>query len=166
MLSIIVAMAKNRVIGSEGSMPWHIKEDLQHFKKLTLGNTVVMGRNTYKDIAAKAKKYHRSEKYLTNRKNIVLSTDTNFEADGIETIHSIEDIQNLAGDVFIIGGASVYKQTIDLSETLYVTYIKKEFEGDAVFPRIKKAEWKLINVKEKKDHEHPLDYEFRKYVRF
>ena len=165
MISIIVAMSQNRVIGRDNTMPWHIKEDLKYFRKLTLDHTVVMGRKTYEEIAKNAKKYNRSVSYLPNRKNVVITRDSNFSIDRVRAIHSLKDIKKLKGDVFIIGGESIYDQTINIACLLYVTYIKKDFEGDTFFPRIEKSDWKLQSVKKKKDDENPLDYEFRKYVR-
>ncbi|GDX55444.1 dihydrofolate reductase [Methylophilaceae bacterium] len=133
-LSIIVAMSSNRVIGVNNSLPWHLSEDLKHFKTLTTGHTIIMGRKTYESIG----------KPLPNRRNIVISRNLNAFYGGVEVVHSLEDAFSTASndeEVFIIGGSNIYEQSLHLVEHLYITEIKKSFEGDAFFPEIDKSLW-------------------------
>jgi dihydrofolate reductase len=133
-LSIIVAMSSNRVIGVNNSLPWHLSEDLKHFKTLTTGHTILMGRKTYESIG----------KPLPNRRNIVISRNLNAFYGGVEVVHSLEDAFSTSSndkEVFIIGGSNIYEQSLHLVEHLYITEIKKAFEGDAFFPEIDKSLW-------------------------
>lgn len=133
-LSIIVAMSSNRVIGVNNSLPWHLSEDLKHFKTLTTGHTIIMGRKTYESIG----------KPLPNRRNIVISRNLNAFYGGVEVVHSLEDAFSTSSndeEVFIIGGSNIYEQSLHLAEHLYITEIKKAFEGDAFFPEIDKSLW-------------------------
>ncbi|MCX7181727.1 MAG: dihydrofolate reductase [Candidatus Methylopumilus sp.] len=133
-LSIIVAMSSNRVIGVNNSLPWHLSEDLKHFKTLTTGHTIIMGRKTYESIG----------KPLPNRRNIVISRNLNAFYGGVEVVHSLEDAFSTSSndeEVFIIGGSNIYEQSLHLVEHLYITEIKKAFEGDAFFPEIDKSLW-------------------------
>jgi dihydrofolate reductase len=133
-LSIIVAMSSNRVIGVNNSLPWHLSEDLKHFKTLTTGHTIIMGRKTYESIG----------KPLPNRRNIVISRNLNAFYGGIEVVHSLEDAFSTSSnddEVFIIGGSNIYEQSLHLAEHLYITEIKKAFEGDTFFPEIDKSLW-------------------------
>jgi len=133
-LSIIVAMSSNRVIGVNNSLPWHLSEDLKHFKTLTTGHTIIMGRKTYESIG----------KPLPNRRNIVISRNLNAFYGGVEVVHSLEDAFSTSSNdekVFIIGGSNIYEQSLHLAEHLYITEIKKAFEGDAFFPEIDKSLW-------------------------
>jgi dihydrofolate reductase len=127
-------MSSNRVIGLNNKLPWHLSEDLKHFKSLTTGHTVIMGRKTYESIG----------KPLPNRRNIVISRNVNTFYDGVEMTHSLEDAFSISSndeEVFIIGGSNIYEQSLDLVEQLYITEIKKTFEGDAFFPDIDKSLW-------------------------
>ena len=133
-LSIIVAMSSNRVMGVNNSLPWHLSEDLKHFKTLTTGHTIIMGRKTYESIG----------KPLPNRRNIVISRNLNAFYGGVEVVHSLEDAFSTSSndeEVFIIGGSNIYEQSLHLVEHLYITEIKKAFEGDAFFPEIDKSLW-------------------------
>ena len=133
-LSIIVAMSSNRVIGVNNYLPWHLSEDLKHFKTLTTGHTIIMGRKTYESIG----------KPLPNRRNIVISRNLNAFYGGVEVVHSLEDAFSTSSndeEVFIIGGSNIYEQSLHLVEHLYITEIKKAFEGDAFFPEIDKSLW-------------------------
>lgn len=121
---IIAAVAKNRVIGNNGKMPWHIPEDLQHFKQLTTGHTILMGRNTFEAIG----------RPLPHRRNVVLSSQ---KISGVETFVSLEsafDTLSAEEKVFIIGGGNVFAQTLSLADELYLTLIDKDFKGDTFFP--------------------------------
>ena len=133
-LSIIVAMSSNRAIGINNTLPWHLTEDLKHFKSLTTGHTIIMGRKTYESIG----------KPLPNRRNIVVSRNLDTFYDDVEIVHSLEDAFSISSndeEVFIIGGSNIYEQSLNLVEYLYITEIAKAFEGDAFFPEIDKSLW-------------------------
>lgn len=156
-ISIIAAVAKNNVIGNNNKLPWHLPADLKHFKVITLGHTIVMGQNTYESIG----------KPLPGRLNIVLSFDPNYKAPGALVVNNLENAIKKAKEtgeeeLFIIGGASVFKQTIDLADKLYITYINKIFKGDTFFPEINKQDWKL---EKKETFNNPFSYEFKEYLR-
>jgi dihydrofolate reductase len=121
---ILAAVAQNRVIGNNGKMPWHIPEDLQHFKQLNTGHTVLMGRKTFESIGHP----------LPHRRNVVLSSQ---QISGVETFPSLDAaFQALASEekVFIIGGGAVFAQTLSMAEEFYLTLIDKDFAGDTFFP--------------------------------
>jgi dihydrofolate reductase len=123
-LAIVAAIGKNRVIGQDGKLPWHISEDLKRFKKLTSGHTVLMGRKTFESIG----------KPLSNRRNVVISSK---HIPNVETYPSIEAALTALADqdkVFIIGGGQIYAQLLDRADELYLTLVDKRVEGDAFFP--------------------------------
>jgi dihydrofolate reductase len=126
-ISIIAAVARNRVIGVNNQLPWHLPEDLQYFKKLTMGKPIIMGRRTHESIG----------KPLPSRQNIIV-TRSNLTFPGCETAQSIEcalDIANGVEEIFIIGGAQIYKTALPLAHRLYLTEIDIEVEGDTYFPQ-------------------------------
>lgn len=133
----MVAKARNGVIGANGDLPWHIPRDLRHFKELTTGRTVVMGRKTYESIVT------RLGHALPNRRNIVLTSQKSSLPDA-EIIRSIDEIDNL-GEVFIIGGARVYEAVLDKARRLYVTEIHADIAGDTYFPTIDKGVWREVS---------------------
>lgn len=158
MISIIVATDKNNLIGKDNDLPWRIPADLAYFKKVTLGSTIVMGRKTYESIG----------KPLPKRRNIILSRQE-FHADGCETLHSIEEVErfNVDGEeLFIIGGAHIFKETLPIADFLYLTYIDEEFEGDTYFPEVNEHDWELVSSEKGiKDEKNPYDYYFKKFKR-
>lgn len=123
MITLIAACSKNRAIGKDNKLLWHLPNDLKRFKKLTVGKTVVMGRKTYESIG----------RPLPNRKNIVISNNKDLHIEGCEIINSISEL-NLLDDIVIIGGEQIYKLFIDYADVIELTLINKEFEGDAFFP--------------------------------
>lgn len=145
MLNIIVAMDLNNGIGYKNKLLANIKPDMQQFKKITSGHTVVMGYNTYLSIPNAP---------LKDRKNIVITTK-DIQIDGVIVLHSIEEFiewyKNNNEDVFVIGGGSIYKQLIEYADRLYVTHIMHEFEADTFFPNITK-EWKLKSIVAKNEN--------------
>lgn len=154
MVNIIAAVAFNNVIGKNNDIPWYISEDLKHFKKLTLGHVVVMGRKTFDSIMA------RLGKPLPGRTNIVITRQEGLMVPpGVEVFHDIDAALLSHSDetVFVIGGSELYRQTMDRCEYLYITRIKKNVEGDAFFPEIKSVKWKCLEVE---DHG---DFEFQVY---
>ena len=135
-ISIIVAMSKNRVIGKDNDMPWHLSDDLKNFKKVTMGSTIIMGRLTYESIG----------KPLPKRKNIVLSRklkDPNLLVfDNLDNaLSTLKDER----EIFIIGGEDIYCQTVNRANKIYLTTINEELEGDKYFPKIKFSNWSIID---------------------
>jgi len=132
-LSIIVAMTPDRVIGNANKMPWHIPEELAYFRKTTLGKAVIMGRSTFQSIG----------KVLDQRQNIVLSSDPSLSMEGVQVAGTLDAAIRLArsDEAFIIGGASVYEQAIGLADRLYITYIHQDLVGDRYFPEIDDKKW-------------------------
>lgn len=129
MLSLIAAMARNRVIGREGRLPWHLPEDLRHFRALTLGKPIIMGRRTSDSLGGP----------LPGRRNIVISRDPSYRPEGREVHASLEGaIAACAGEpeVMVIGGGEVYAQAISGASRIYLTIIDHDFEGDTVFPAL------------------------------
>ena len=135
-ISIIVAMSKNRVIGRDNDMPWHLSNDLKNFKRITMGKTVVMGRLTYQSIG----------RPLPDRKNIVLSR--NLVDKNVLIFNNLQEVLNFLKDedeVFIIGGEDIYCQTINKANKIYLTTIDKEIIGDKYFPDIDLSSWNKIS---------------------
>ncbi len=142
-LDLIVARANNSAIGLKGKMPWHLPEDLKHFKETTMGSPVIMGRRTYESIG----------RALPGRTNIVLTRDASFKAAGILVASSIEEALKLVDDAplaFIIGGANLYAQALEkhLISSAWVTEIDAAPEADAFFPMLDKEHWSRIVLKE------------------
>jgi len=137
-ISMIVAMAHDRVIGLDNQMPWHLPADLQHFKKVTLGKPVIMGRKTYDSIG----------RALPGRLNIVVSRDANLTIEGVTCVTSLQQAIAAAGDVeevMIIGGATIYEYFLSTANRLYLTFIDVEVEGDTHFPNyLAQGKWDEI----------------------
>ena len=156
MLSIIVAVAENNVIGKDNQLIWHLPEDLKRFKKLTTGHTIIMGRKTFESLG----------RVLPNRKHIILCNDMQMNIDN-ENVEVLEDIEMLKPYIdskeenFVIGGATIYKLLMPYANKLYLTKIHQLFEGDVSFPEVKEEEWKEV-AREKglKNEENPFDYEY------
>lgn len=157
-ISIIVAVAQNGIIGTGGTMPWHITEDFRHFKAVTLGHTVIMGRKTYDSIG----------RPLPQRRNIVITRNPNLSIEGCEMAASLEAaIEMCKGEeeVFVIGGGEIYRQAMPLASKLYLTHVGVSVEGDTRFPHIDHNVWHEVGREEferGKEFEHPfafVDYE-------
>lgn len=158
MISCIVARANNGVIGSKNDLPWYLSADLRRFKELTTDTTVVMGRKTYESIVA------RLGHALPNRRNVVLTRQT-VDFPDAEVIHDVSEIEKL-GDVFVIGGAEVYRATIDSADRLYVTEVHADIDGDAYFPAIDSALWREVSREAHvSDEKNQFDYDFVVYER-
>ena len=161
MLSIIVAKAKNNIIGKNNKMIWHLPEDLKHFKNLTTGHTIIMGRKTFESLG----------KPLSNRKHIIFSQNPDFKVndENVEVVHSLLQIQDLIEgkeEAFVIGGAMIYNFLMPYVKKMYVTEIEKDFEGDTFFPIIDSEIWKEVSrEKGLKDENNNLDYYFVTYER-
>ena len=132
-ISIIAAMGKNRELGYQGKMPWHLPADLAHFKELTSGHAIVMGRKTYESIG----------RPLPNRRNIIITRQQDYQAEGCEVVGSLEEALNIAGDreIFIVGGAEIYREAFPIVSKMYLTYVDGEFTADAYFPEWKQEDW-------------------------
>ncbi|HAT04082.1 MAG TPA: hypothetical protein DCS29_04955 [Candidatus Magasanikbacteria bacterium] len=142
MLSLIAAIADNNCIGKNNKIPWNIPEDFQYFKKITLGKTCLMGQKTFESIL------EYLGKPLPGRKNVVITKNTEYQApDGVKVFHSIDNAFTALKDeeVFVCGGASIYAQTIDRVDTLYITHVHQVVDGDTFFPEIKKGTWEETN---------------------
>lgn len=158
-LSIIAAMDQNRLIAANNEIPWKLPADLKNFKLKTMGSPVIMGRKTYESIGAP----------LTGRKNIIMTKNKNYTAKGCQIVHSIEEILekfSAQKEVFIIGGAEIYRQFLPYSHKLYLTIIEDEFSGDTYFPKINFENWEQIS-KEKgtTNTKNPYEYNFYIYQR-
>ncbi|MEG0466984.1 MAG: dihydrofolate reductase [Mucinivorans sp.] len=134
MISIIVAIATNGVIGCHNRLIWHISEDLKRFKSLTMGHPIVMGRKTFASIG----------RALPGRQNIVISRDKALKIDGVDVVASMEEAIKIAstdGEIFIIGGGEIYHLALPLASKLYVTQVEQSPQGDTFFPEIDENEW-------------------------
>ena len=161
MLSIIVAKAKNNVIGKNNQLIWHLPEDLKRFKQLTTGHTIIMGRRTFESLG----------RILQNRKHVILCNDMemNIEDERVEILEDISMLDkyiNSDDENFIIGGATIYRLLMPYANKMYITEIDKEFDGDVSFPEVNMEEW---NITEKipglKDEKNPYDYSYVTYER-
>lgn len=154
LISLIAAMANNRVIGKDNQMPWHLPADLGHFKAITLGKPIIMGRKTYESIG----------RPLPGRKNIVISRDKSYKLEGCETASSLEEAITLvseAEEIMIIGGGNLYAQALPHADKLYLTFIDLDVDGDTRFPKYE--DLKLTEIKREKylkDEKNPYDYQF------
>lgn len=140
--TIVVAVSANNAIGKDNQLLWHLPADLKHFKNITSGHTIVMGRKTYDSIG----------KPLPNRRNIVITRQTGLQLAGIEVVNSLEEAMNLCKDkeqVFIIGGAEIYRQALSICDKIELTRVHQEFEADAFFPELDNETWKEVW---RKDH--------------
>ena len=161
MLSIIVAKAKNNIIGKENKLIWHLPEDLKHFKELTTGHTIIMGRKTFESLG----------RVLPNRKHIIFSKNPSFKVqnENVEIVHSMLQIQEYIEskeENFVIGGAMIYNLLMPYVTKMYVTEIHKDFEGDTFFPKIDLNIWKETSrEKGPKDDENNFEYEYVIYER-
>ncbi|GIW92338.1 MAG: hypothetical protein KatS3mg110_0379 [Pirellulaceae bacterium] len=136
-LAIVAAVADNGVIGKQGRLPWHLPEDLRHFKKLTMGHVLIMGRRTYESIG----------RPLPGRRTIVLSSSRTFQAPGILVAGTFQEALRLAQDsplAFVVGGAAVYREALRHADQLYLTRIYATVDGDTFFPEIDWQEWQWV----------------------
>lgn len=142
MISLIVAMSKNRVIGANNKLPWSIPEELQHFKKITLGKPIIMGRKTFESIGRRV---------LPGRKNIILTNKDDIITDGVFVAKSVTEALQIAGgaeEIMVIGGASVYAAFLDIAQRIYLSIIPFEYTGDAFFPELDAKIWHLVEEQE------------------
>lgn len=153
-LSAIVAMSENRVIGKNNQLPWHLPADLKHFKDVTMGKPIIMGRKTFESIG----------KPLPGRKNIIITRDRSFYAEACTVTHTIEDAlaavpQN--EDAFVIGGAEIFQEMWNKINKIYLTIIHAQIDGDAFFPEINRKEWhEVAREDHKPDEKNHYSYSF------
>ena len=159
MLSIIVAMASNNVIGKNNKLLWHLPADLERFKKITINHDIIMGRKTFDSL----------DFILPQRKHIVFSKSGKLNKEGanveiVNDINALEKYMQSSKETFLIGSGQLYKQLMPYATKLYITRIYHEFEGDIYFPKIDEKSWKLIS-REKgiRNDENPFDYEYLIY---
>ncbi|MFJ5715158.1 dihydrofolate reductase [Neobacillus sp. NPDC093127] len=160
MISFIVAMDENRVIGKENQLPWHLPEDLKFFKKVTMGHPIAMGRKTHESIG----------RALPGRENIIITRQPGYQSEECTVFNSVEEFIKYSRDqkeeIFVIGGAEIFKETFAFADCLYITLIHEEFAGDTFFPEYDGDNWELqSSEKGIKDEKNPYDYEFRIYQR-
>lgn len=160
MFSMIVAIGENREIGVKGKMIWHISSDLQRFKKITMGNPVIMGRKTFDSLPKKP---------LPGRTNIVLTRDKDFHYEGVQVFHSVEEVLAIdftGKEPFVIGGEEIYKAFLPYCNKLYLTKIHASSrEADAFFPEIDHREWKEVENEAVQQSENTPPYTYLTYVR-
>ena len=153
-LSIIVAMDRNRVIGNNDSLPWHISADLKNFKKITMGKPIVMGRKTHESIG----------RPLPGRENIIITRDKTYQAEGCTVLNSIDEIFEYCKgveEVMITGGSEIYKYTLEQATRLYLTEVHAEIEGDTFFPEFERSDWNEISREAfTADEKNEFDYSF------
>lgn len=160
MISLMWAMDNNRVIGYNNQLPWHLPEDLKFFKRTTMGHPIAMGRKTWDSIG----------RPLPGRENIVITRNPEFTCEGCTVLNTIDELieysRQKEEEIFVIGGAEIFKLILPDADKLYLTRIYDEFEGDTFFPELNMEEWSMLS-KEKgiKDEKNPYDYEFMIYER-
>ena len=160
MITLIVAMGKNREIGKENQLLWHLPKDLKRFKELTSGYPIIMGRKTYESIG----------KPLPNRTNIVISRKNDWFEEGILIVGSIKEAVKFAKkideEVFVLGGGNIYEQTIDFADKLEVTLVDAVLDADTFFPKINEKVWQKTNEdRHQKDEKNEFDFCFQTYER-
>jgi dihydrofolate reductase len=153
MITLLAACSKNRVIGINNKLPWHLPEDLKRFKKLTSGKEILMGRKTYESIGSKP---------LPNRTNIVLTKDKTFSSNGALVYNNLDEALPIFSDIIIVGGSEIYKQTLSIADVIELTLIDKDFEGDSYFPEIND---KFVEEKRESYNNGEFDYHFITYKR-
>ncbi|MCJ8154966.1 dihydrofolate reductase [Chryseobacterium sp. SSA4.19] len=158
MITIVVAIGENSGIGSDNQMLWHLPKDLKHFKEITSGHPVIMGRKTFESIG----------KPLPNRTNIIISRKNDWFEEGVLIVGSIKEAIKFAkkidDDIFIIGGGNIYQQTMDIADRIELTTVKANIEADTFFPEIDEKIWKKTNeVFHEKDEKNQYDLYFQTY---
>jgi dihydrofolate reductase len=160
-ISIIVAIAENGIIGSNNKLIWRLSDDLKNFKRITYGHFIIMGRKTFESIG----------RPLAGRTNIILSKNRNFSAEGCMIFSSVEEalkysISKDQEEIFIIGGAQIYKEILPIADKLYLTKVHASPPGDAYFPTIDFSEWKeIVHTIVQKNEKNDFDFEFIELIR-
>jgi dihydrofolate reductase len=158
-LSLIVAMAKNRVIGADNKIPWHLPNELKLFKSLTMGHHTVMGRKTFESIG----------RLLPGRTTVIVTRQHDYAAPGATVAHSVEEAITACGDdaeIFVIGGAALFRDTLPLANRIYLTVVDAEPEGDVLMPNFDASEWRETSTQSfAPDEKHAHAYRFSIYDR-
>lgn len=159
-LSMIVAMAENRVIGRDNKLPWYLPNDLKYFKQVTMGKPILMGRKTFESIG----------KPLPGRTNIVLTRNPDWQAEGVKTVNSLDAALELArsiaeidgqDELMVIGGDQIYRMALEQTDRVYLTKVHSEVEGDAYFPVIDESAWQVVARQDfAAEGPNPYDYSF------
>jgi dihydrofolate reductase len=129
---LIAAVGANGVIGRDNDLPWRIREDLQHFKQLTLGHTLVMGRKTYDSIG----------RPLPGRRTVVITRQPDWSADGVEVVHTVEEALKVEGEIYVAGGGEIYRQALPYADRLELTEVDQSPDGDVTFPTFDRTDWR------------------------
>ncbi len=161
-LSIIVAVSENNVIGKTGEIPWYLPADLKHFAKTTQGHSVIMGRKTYDSILQKL------GKPLPKRKNIIITRQKDLSLPDCTVVATLEEAVQASsdGEIFVIGGAEIYKLAFPFTNKLYLTRVHTKVNGDVFFPEFKKDEWKEMSSEaHQADEKNKFEYTFYHYER-
>jgi len=158
-VALLVAMSDDGVIGRDNTLPWHLPRDLQWFKRLTTGHTIIMGRATFQSIG----------RPLPNRRNIVLSRSPTFQAEGVEVVPTLEAALELTqndDEVFVVGGAAIYQLALPRAQRMYLTRVHALVEGDVRFPDWRPDEWRLVwEEQHEADDDHAYPFTFQKFDR-
>jgi len=159
MITIIAAIAKNNALGKDNQLIWYLPADLKRFKKVTLNHHIIMGRKTFESLG----------KPLPNRTTIIITRNTNFKAEGCVIVNSLKDAIEAAKEdenPFILGGAEIYKQAIEIADKLDLTYVHHNFDADVFFPEIDLSKWKETSREDfKADEKNKYDFSFVTYLR-
>ena len=161
MITIIAAIGNNNELGKDNDLIWHLSADLKRFKKVTTGHTIIMGRNTFESIG----------KPLPNRRSVIITRNTDYKQEGCDVVHSLEQALELVKNeehAFIIGGAQIYKETMQkgLADQLDITRVLSDFDADVFFPEINSNEWKLIAQEDfTADEKNPYNFSFVSYAK-
>lgn len=158
MITIVVAKNEKNVIGDDNQLIWHLPNDLKHFKQITTGHPIIMGRLTFESMG----------KPLPNRTNIVITRNDNWKAEGTLIVHSlieaIKKAYELDNEIFIIGGGQIFKDAIDLADVIELTEVYNHLDGEVLFPEINPKIWNEVSRKNfEKDEKHPFAYSFIRY---
>jgi dihydrofolate reductase len=172
-ISIISAIGKNNEIGKKNDLLWSLPADMKRFREITRGHAVIMGQKTFESLG-RNKEGKQVGRLLPNRRNIILTLDKTFKAEGAEIVYSEDELMNLLKttskpneEIFIIGGGMIYKLFIDKADKLYITHVDGEFsDADTFFPEIDLNKWqKIKSEKHLKDDSNKYDLEFAEYIR-
>ena len=155
-ISLMAAMSQNRVIGRDQKLPWHLPQDLKRFNAMTKGHVVGMGRKTFESIG----------KVLPQRTNIIITRQKNYKVEGGIVVDSLEKAlapyRDTDEEIFILGGGEIFSQTINQADRIYLTEIKKDFDGDSFFPQIDPSQFQIVK---KEDHSDPMPFSYLDYAR-
>jgi dihydrofolate reductase len=157
-ISIVVAHSANRVIGRDGGLPWRLPSDMRHFRELTIGGTVLMGRRTFESLPD-------AFRPLPQRRNLVLSGAPGYDAPGADVFHELgEALRECGGDCYVIGGAITYEESLPFCQQIHATEIEAQVDGDTLFPELAPGDWRCVDSSER-IVEDGLPFRFKTYQR-